>query len=220
MIEEKDISIADIIGILRKRWQLVLLPGLIAAFAVYLYTLTIPKAYMSYALLRPGMSGTMLIEGPSETQELMDTLTMREEICKNLGNLPGYESPDALKDSIKYKQVAGFLRIEVETYDPEVAEKIVRSALNITYKRHQKKYKEEKLKLDRLVKYVKDTIKPIPLSSGIKEFRVDPSEIALEPVLDRNPIPVNKVKIVLYAFFIVFFLSVIYAFYLESKGGH
>jgi capsular polysaccharide biosynthesis protein len=216
--EEREIDLFKVFLILKKNWLPILIVSLMAAAITSFKTTKLPRTYESYALLKIGYVGAVPVEAIGDTAIIMESLTIRNQIIKDLAGLKGYESPESLSEVIKYEQLSNLLKVKAEARDPETAKKIVSSAVKIIVARQDKKYQAERAKLDALVKYIKETIRPVPLSSGINEFKFEPTEVEIEPMLINRPVlKANKKLPVMSAFLLGALVSSIFVIFLNRR---
>lgn len=215
--EEQDIQLSDILGILQKRWKLMVFPSLIAAFLAACITLFLPKTYQSYSLMRIGFDGSQSIESIPSIKEIMMSFPMRTAIASKMARETDNDYIDTLESKLKYEDASGLLKIIGYSETPEDAAKLVHAVTDIVSGRHQNLFENAQLRKRALVKEIKDTIKPVPLSAGINDFRIQPTTIEIQPVSRNIPVKPQKRLIVMTVFGSVFFICFMISFYIDTR---
>lgn len=217
MEEEQEIGIDDIINVLIKRWKLILIPSILAAMIAVVYVKSLPKVYDSYALLKLGYLGEKQFETVAVIKEIMSSLPMRVEIASKIKDSNNPKLVDFLKSAITYEDASGLLKIKAINKTPEKAADIVNAVTDIVSSRHKNMYEDAQKKLYGTMEKIRDFVRPIPLTTGIAEFKIEPTKVEIPAI--TNPVPVdgkNKI-IVLTVFFTVMLFNILIAFYLEGK---
>lgn len=191
-MDEVEISLSDILNALKKRWKLVFLPAFVISIFVHIYALNLPKQYESSAMIRLGFVGSDTIESVATTSVMMKSEQLRNLIAEKAGRANDEEYVADLADAIEYSDAAGMLQITAKDKDPHTAQKLVDMVSAIILESQKKVFENEKKNLAQLVEYVKDNIRPVPLSSGIREFRLSESVLAVPSNLPKKPVPTKK----------------------------
>lgn len=216
-LEEKEISLNEIVSVLIKRWKLIVVPSIIAALISAIYVLSLPKVYESYALLKLGNIGEKQIETVASIKEVMSSLPIRIEIVSRLKDNNDSKFVESLKDAIIYEDASGFLRIKANGKNPEKAAELVKVTTDIIYSRHQSFYEYAQKELYSTVERIRDFACPIPLTTGIAEFKIEPTRVEIPAIINPTPVGEKKKIVVLTTFFSVLFLNILIAFYLEGR---
>lgn len=216
-IDEKEISLDDIIFVLNKWRKIILIPSFCAAVLAVIYTSAEPRSYESFALVRVGSVGSVLYESVPAINDIMQSLPVRQEIAQNLKKGDNQEFIRSLKTTLECSDENGLLKVRAVSDNPEKAAEIVKAVCGIIMKRHEDKYVNARIELDRVLKYVKETIRPMPLSSGITEFKISKTEIVVGAFTDPDPVPAKRKQLVMIVFFSVLFGMIIVALILEGR---
>jgi hypothetical protein len=211
--QDQEISLQDIIKVLQKRWKIILLPALAGAVLAAGLSKTIPKQYESYALLRIGYSGSRPLESTASLSEIMNTIPNLQKIAAKVNNTSNGRT---LKDIVKYEDKADLLRISAQAETPEKARELVQTATDMVMERERLLYEDAEKQLATLVKYVRETLRPVPLSSGINELMMRPYFVEVAPVLDTEPLKTKTKVIVIGVFIALMFMDILIAFYREG----
>jgi hypothetical protein len=83
--------------------------------------------------------------------------------------------------------------------------------------RHEAIYANERKDLGELIAFVKETIRPMPLSSGISDFRITKTGIAVEPMLQPEPVKSKSCIVALFVLMVTGFIGILVAFYIEGR---
>jgi len=221
--EEIEISLQDITKVLKKRWKLIIIPAILAAIITALIGFFSHKTYESYAILKIGYSGSKSIESIPELNVIMQSLPMLKEIAGKLdvADLDIADNDEdfalSLKKTLFYQDSSGLLQISASASTPQKAQKKIQVVMDIIVDRHKLLYEASEKRINKAVRYVKETISPVPLSSGINEFISELTCVEVSPVLLVKPVPRKIKNKVVTVFIIVLFLSIVGSFYLEGK---
>ena len=211
---EQEITLDEIMSVLSRFWKLILIPSFILAVATYIFLKFFSgQVYQSYSLLRMGGDGSGSFETVSSVEVVMRSIPMLKEISRRLGLPDG----TVREESITYIDAAGMLKIQALSDSPDKAYKLVSTATDIITERHAVLFKLSQSNLDNVVKYVKETIKPIPLSSGINEFKIIPTSVLIAPIFEPKPMPSEKLVKVISVFLVSLIITAILSFYIAGK---
>ncbi len=191
-MDEAEISLNDVLGALKKRWALIVLPTLIVSVLTWVYAHNLPKEYESVAMIRLGFVGSDPVESVGAATAVMKSEQLREQIAAKVGHAQDNDYIDSLTDLIEYTDAAGMLQIAARYTDPAAAQKLTEVVSSLVLERQKLIFETEKKNLSQLVTYVKENIRPMPLSSGLKEFRLSESELAVPANLPKKPVPSKK----------------------------
>jgi capsular polysaccharide biosynthesis protein len=214
---EQEISLDEIIDVIKRRWKFILFPSIIISVIAGIILAFQPKTYEAYSLIKIGTISGAPIEQISSISDIMKSLPIRQEIAAKLneGNNPKFVR--GINSSIKYTDETGLLKIKTINQDPAKAAEIIRVVDDIVLDRHEKMYLNAQVELDKLLKYVKQTINPVPLSSGINEFRITRTEIMVPSFVDKEPVPTKNRLIVIVVFIVIVFINTLLSFILEGR---
>ena len=213
-VDEREIGLEDIVIILQKNYKTIFIPCIIATLLSLLYFLIIPSTYESYSFIRLGSSGGVPFETQSNIKDIMYSLPILKEMAKKAN---GTEDSYSEFSTIRYEDANGLLKVVARSNSPEKAQKIVGIASEQIIARHQILYNESRRQLNDIVQFIKNTVKPVPLSSAIGEFKAQSTEIVIPPILDNKPIKPKTVIKSLAVFFITFFVCSIIILYKEGR---
>jgi len=216
-MEEAEISLNDVLIALKKRAMIILVPTLLISVCTHFYAHSLPKEYESIAMIRLGFVGSDPIESVASASAVMKSEQLRNQIADKVGHANDDDYIAGLNEAIEYTDAAGMLQVAVKDNNPVVAQKLVDVISKIVLDRQQKIFDTEKKNLAQLVAYVKENIRPIPLSSGIREFRLSESELAVPSNLPKKPVP-NKKHFTLVAFMLSLVIMSFVALYLERNS--
>ncbi|HEX2974397.1 MAG TPA: Wzz/FepE/Etk N-terminal domain-containing protein [Bacteroidales bacterium] len=206
--DEQEISIQEIIDIIKRQWRLIIIPAILASIVAAGISLSLPKEYESYSLLRIGYAGTKPYDSVASVKVIMNSSPFVEQIKQKSG------LNDV--DSLKYTETDTLLKVSARASDPEDAQKMVKTATELIIERHRRINEYSEQRLGRMVTYVKEILRPVPLSAGLDEFMVEPTRIEVPPLIMKEPIKVKVKLIVLLVFFGVLFVDILVAFYKEG----
>ena len=216
--EEQEISLDEIIVVFKKRWKLIIIPSIIAASIVAFAVSRMPKSYESYALLRMGQVGSQPLESVSSLREIMNSMPMLEAISRELAGNETDAEANKLNGVVQYEEVAGLLKISARDRSPEKAYKTILAAMSVVQNRHETLYRQSLEEMTALLKYIKKIISPVPLSSGVTEFKTTPMRVEVMPVINEEPVRSNMLAVSAITFFIMILIDTMIAFYREGKG--
>jgi uncharacterized protein involved in exopolysaccharide biosynthesis len=216
-LEEQEISFDEITSVIKKRWKYILIPSLVAAILIGGLTYLFPRKYESYSLIRIGSVGGSPIESVTSIKDIMQSLPMRQQIAERLNEKDNIKFIKALLLSVDYSDEGGLLKIKSGSDSPEKAAKTSRTISEMVISRHEIMYLSAQDELDKVIKYVKKTINPIPLSSGISEFKISKTEIMAPAIEDKEPLPTKRRQTVIAVFFAVLLIMTIISFTLEGR---
>ncbi|MGA2091327.1 MAG: hypothetical protein ABSH12_07710 [Endomicrobiales bacterium] len=215
--EDQEIKLSEITAVFKKQWFFMLLPSLLAAVIATGYVKMMPRTYESYSLVRIGVSQSKPLDRIDSVNTIMQAYPMRMAITKAMAEEDN-ESIVLPKDAIEYSDDAGLLKIYATAASPERATKLVSIATEMIMTRHQQLFKDAKVETDAVVDYFKSTLKPNAIiEPSISEFRLTPSIIEIAPIFNKKPVTHNNKSIPLSAFFLVFFIMMLTAFYRQSS---
>lgn len=209
--EENEIELKDILRVFKKKWLMILLPAVVIAGLAHVFLVLQPNVYESYAIIRIGRSGTGQFESVDAINEIMSSGPMFSEICTKAGVGPGKFT------KIDFKEASGYLKIIAKANSPEMAVKLVQVSSDMLLKRHTEFYKHSQERIKNAVLFVKETIKPVPISSGINEFMLEPTSVLVPAVFDSEPKDSDKIAKPLLVFFLVCFVDLLIAIYVERR---
>jgi hypothetical protein len=214
--EDREIGLDDVGRICIKHWKLLLFPTLIATLLAMVYAVRMPKTYESFSFVRIGSDGNGMFEQISNISDIMSTIPIEQEIAKRAGNAD-YREVVGITYTDASNSNTNLLRISFVSETPQKAAKIVSIASDLLIERHRELYAESLKNTKEVVQFVKETIKPIPLSSGIREFRLVPTTVIIPAILNTDPVKTNKKIVVIGTFIVVFLTMFIISFYLEGR---
>jgi len=214
---EIEISLADIFRVLKTRWKLILFPALITAVLFGTFLARQPKSYKSYSLVKIGSAGGAPIESVPTISNIMGSFPMRQQIAEKLNEKDNTPFIEGLELSIEYSDEAGLLKIQAVDRKPLRAAEMVRVVTEMIIERHDIIYSKNQNDLDMVLKYVKKTISPIPLSCGITEFKITKSEIMVPAFVNAYPVHTKRRQTLIMVFFAVLFGTIILSFVLEGR---
>ncbi len=215
--DQQEISLDEIFQIIKIHWKIILFPAFIASFLVWFIMGASPKVYESYSLLKIGCIGSAPFESISSLKDIMQSLPMRQEIAEKLNEKDNLKFISSINSSIEYSDQSGLLKIRNTNTSAVRAAEVVRGVTEIIIQRHRKMYSDAQQDLDNLLKYVKKTIDPIPLSSGVSEFRLTNTEIMVPPFINTEPMPVKIKQTVIIVFIVSMFCCTLISFILEGR---
>jgi uncharacterized protein involved in exopolysaccharide biosynthesis len=215
-MDEAEISLSDVLNALKKRWLFIVLPTLVISALTAVYARHLPKEYESTAMIRLGFVGSDPIESVAAASVVMKSEQLREQIAEKIGRANDEDYVAGLTDAIDYTDAAGLLQITVKNKDPQIALNLVNAVSTIIMERQKTTFEIEKKNLAQLIAYVKENIRPMPLSSGIREFRLSESELAVPANLPKKPVQ-NKKHFTSVAFALSLILFGFIALFLERK---
>jgi capsular polysaccharide biosynthesis protein len=212
--DEQELKLEDVVRIFSKKWKFIILTSLCAAAAAYAYFhYATPIRYESYSLIKVGYDGKGTFEAPAAIDLIMNSKPMLLEIAKRMH----VNTISEIGGKLEYTDKAGLLNVSAITGSPEKSAQLVQIASGILMERHQAIYEESKKNIDTVVRFIKQTIKPIPLSSGINEFKTSPSQIVIPPVIDTDPLKTNTKMKVIGTFIIFLALTTLISFMGDDK---
>ncbi|MFH1369625.1 MAG: hypothetical protein ABII64_10935 [Elusimicrobiota bacterium] len=211
--DEKEISFQDIGKMLANYWKFILGTSVLVSTVYFLISISLPKQYESYALLKIGFDGDKQIESVYVINEIMKSAPMIEEI-KSKVNMPKNTNKGL---EVKYFDVFGLLKIVARDESPEKAAQIVQASADIIIDRHHNLHELSQENLGKAVKFVKEMIRPVPLSSGLSEFRSFPTRIAIPPIIDNSPVKPEKRLRTSTLFIIMLLVTTLASFYSERR---
>jgi LPS O-antigen subunit length determinant protein (WzzB/FepE family) len=211
--QDQEISLQDIFKVFRKRWKIIVLPALATAVLAAGISWLMPRQYESYAFLRLGCNGTKALEDAGATNEIMKSLPNLMKIAEKV-KIQGRERIS--EDIVKYESKGDLLKISARAKTPEKAQELVATSMDLVMERHRLLYEDAEKQLATMVKYVRETLHPVPLSSGINELIIRPSSIEVGPVLDNEPVRTKTKVILVLVFVAVLFMDTLVAFYFEG----
>jgi capsular polysaccharide biosynthesis protein len=215
-MEEVEISLSEIIQALKKRWLLVVLPPIILGLLAGIYTHNLPKQYESSGIIRVGYVGSDPVESIAGTAVIMKSDQLRRQIADNMGKANDEDYIESLLDTVNYTDSAGMLEVSAKAENAVSAQKLASVASSIILQRQKNAYESEKKNLAQLVAYVKENIRPIPLSSGIREFRLSESSVVVSANLPKQPIEIKQ-QYAIFFFSLGLILMILIVVFLERK---
>jgi hypothetical protein len=177
---------------------------------------SMPKQYESYALIRIGHVGDKEIESIASVAEIMNSLAIRKEIAGKM-QIQKADYVNALAGLLKYKNTSELMEIRSLGQTPEQAHALAQAATGVVLSRHAVLFANAKKDIDQTLRYVKQTVNPMPLSIGIKEIRMEPTRIEVPAILDDQPKQSKTKIVVLSVFFAMLLLDMLVALYLQGK---
>ena len=218
--EEQEIKLSDIMAVFKKQWKFIIIPSIAVALIAFGYVKTLPKSYESYSLVRIGGSQTKPFESIGTINAIMQSYPQRAAIVQQMKSTEPPNTPEALEDLLVYTDESGLLKISAAAASPVKAAELVNIATSLTVTRHQQLLVEAKTGSDALVEYVKSTVKPVSIiSTSITEYRYSPSVVEIPAVVSKKPVASKNKTIPVAAFFLVFFIMTLSAFYRQSSAG-
>jgi len=214
---DAEISLDDIIQVVKKHWKLILFPAMIVTIITGILLSIQPNSYESYSLIKIGSVGNTQIETVSTIKDVMGSLPMRQQIAEKLNEKDEIGFTRALKSRIEYTDEEGLLKIRTTDVKPTRAAEIVRVVTEMILKRHEIIYSNAENDLDKVLKYVKQTINPIPLSSGINEFKITRTDVLVPAFISVDPVPKKRVQAIITVFAIMLFINTIVSFIIEGR---
>ena len=142
---------------------------------------------------------------------------MRQEIANRLNETNNLNFIRAIDSSIEYNDETGLLKIRTINRDPAKAAEIVKVVSDIVINRHEILYSNAQDELDKLLKYVKKTISPVPLSSGINELKITKTTLMVPAFIDKDPVPTKKRLIIVVVFVVFVFINTFLSFIMEGR---
>jgi hypothetical protein len=147
----------------------------------------------------------------------MKSLPIRQEIANRLNEGKNPKFVRGINSSIEYTDETGLLKIKTINKDPSKAAEIITVVDDLIIKRHEIMYLHAQEELDKLLKYVKQTINPVPLSSGINDLKLTRTEIMVPSFIDKEPVPTKNRLIVIVVFIVIIFINTLLSFMLEGR---
>jgi hypothetical protein len=213
-IDEQEVTLplSDIARMFKKRWLFIFGTSIILSVVYFVFSLTSPKQYESYALVRIGTNGVASLESIPALKEIMASAPMRSKITERAGMKSSAEIGD-----IGYDDASGLLKVTARSASPEKAMQIVQASIDIIIQRHNELHDDSQKNLEQAVKFVKEAIRPVPLSSGLSEFRSSLTTILIPPIYDNKPVkPKGRLRTST-LFVMLFLFTTIISFYIEGR---
>jgi capsular polysaccharide biosynthesis protein len=215
-VQNDEIDLRDVVKVIKKRWMLIVFPALIAALFAGIVVHSMPKKYESYSLLRIGHIGATPFESIASIKEIMNSSVVRQEVVGKLKD-GSKVSVDTLNDRVKYEELSDLLKIRASGSTPEKAEELAQASTDLLLNRHQILYANAQKDVDQTLKYIKNTVSPVPLGVSMNDMRIEPTRLEVPPVINNKPLP-NKAKVAAIAvFFALMLLDILIAFYIEGE---
>lgn len=212
-MDEQEITLADITKIFKKRWLFIFGTTILVSAAYFVISLMSPKQYESYALVRIGANGSAALETIPAIKEIMGSAPMLSRIAEKTG----VKSLSEIEGDLDYEDASGLLKVTARATSPEKAVQVAQASIDILIQRHNELHDNSQKNLEQAVRFVKESIRPVPLSSGLSEFRSTPTTIVISPIYNNTPVrPKGKVRTST-LFGILFLVTTIIAFYLEGR---
>ncbi len=212
-----EISLDDLIVTLKQQWKVILLPAVAAALGVFFVFRMKPAQYEAYSLIRIGINGPKAFESPASLKAIMVSEPMVEEIAKRMASRSLPLEQEYIQKRVFYEDMSDLLKVSARTDSKEKSLLLVRSAIDVLYERHQNLYAGALKELEVIVRYIRTVVNPVPLSSGLSEFRIEPTKIEVVPFAERNPLPKRAKFAAMIAFSVTLVLCLFAAFYLQGK---
>jgi hypothetical protein len=217
-VQNDEIDLRDVVRVIRNRWKLICLPALAVSLLGGVVMKSMPKQYESYSLVRIGHVGNKEIESVASITEIMNSLAIRREIAAKM-RIDKADYVNALTGMLKYKNSSELLEIRSNGQTPAQAHELAQAATGIVLNRHSMLFANAKKDIDQTLRYVKQTVNPMPLSIGINDIRLEPTRIEVAPILSNQPKQSKTMIVVLAIFAVVALLDMLVAFYLEGKDN-
>jgi LPS O-antigen subunit length determinant protein (WzzB/FepE family) len=215
-VQNDEIDLRDVVRVIRNRWKLIILPAVVASLLVGIVMKSMPKQYESYALIKIGHVGNKEIESVASITEIMNSLAIRKEIAAKM-RIDNADYVNALEGMLKYKNSSELLEIRSNGRTPAQSHELAQAATGIVLNRHSMLFGNAKKDIDQTLRYVKQTVNPMPLSIGINDIRMEPTRIEVPPVVNSEP-KQGKTEITIIAILlVVMLLDMFIAFYNEGK---
>lgn len=220
VFEEQEIGLGELIDVFKKRWLLILLPSILAAgvclVATHVYYSRMPVFYAAQALIKIGGGPSRPLERIDEVSAVMHAQALLGEIAAGV-NAAGFPvTPEAVAGSLSYGNDAGLLKISAVAARPELAAAMVHEAVKVVAERHRAKYADALTERDELVKYVKETARPLAVSfSTIADLRLEPTVIVAPAAAGNTPLPQPRRSVVVPVFVFTAFFMTLIALYLH-----
>ncbi|MCK9582135.1 MAG: Wzz/FepE/Etk N-terminal domain-containing protein [Endomicrobiales bacterium] len=178
-MEDMEISLNDILKVLKKHWKLIILPTIVVGLLAHIYAHNLPKEYESSALIKIGYIGQDQLDSVGSITAIMSSEQLRKQVAIEAGHVNDLNYIQALTGMVQYSDESGMLKITAKTQNPVTAKQLADIVAKIVIERHKIGFDNGKIELNQMVNFVKENIRPIPLSSGIREFRLVPSELVI-----------------------------------------
>jgi len=217
--EEKEITLADYLQVLGKRWKFIIGITIVATIISGIVALSLPKVYEAKAILRIGKSGDRLLESASTTKEIINSLYTLKQIVKQHNIEPTEQNAKLIESKIIIKDAStdDIMVIRARDSSPEGAKNLVTALCDMIIERHRSLY--EKAEIDRR-KYLQElTIQMGSLQKrtiGLGTVSISPTGIEIPATASEIPVAPNKKKIVSLVFILSLLSSTFMSFVIES----
>ena len=216
--EEKEITLADYLQVLKKKWKFIVSVTIVATIISGIVALSLPKVYEAKAILRIGKSGDRLLESISTTKEIINSLYTLKQIVKELNMEPTEQNARKIENKIIIKDNStDIMVIYAKGNSPEGANLLVNTICNMIIERHKSLY--EKAEIDRR-KYLQElTIRMGALQKrtiGLDTVSISITDIEIPATASEIPVAPKKKKIVSLVFILSLLSSSFMSFVIES----
>ena len=202
-MEELEISLVGMMSVLKKRWVVIVFPALIAGLIAHFVAPYMQKPeYESKAVIRVGFSRGTPLESAATLKGIMTTLSVLNLIAENIDTKGDPNMTTVLENMITYTVTDQLITVSMVSEDKNVAYQVVTKATEIIIERHNQLYRNSVVELNKAINFVRDVVKPVPLSAGLSEFITRPSEMVEKANLPEKPIDVPAIP-----YFTTFFLT-------------
>lgn len=213
---EQEISLDEIIQVMKKHWKLILFPSFLVAVLTGIFLHFQPKYYDSFSLIKIGNAGGTLFESVQSVNNIMRSFPVRQQIAGKLNERDNLKFINAINSSIEYTDEGGLLKIRAVDIKPERAAEMAKVSTDMVIERHSEMYLNAQ-ETDKALQYVKKTINPIPLSCSIGEFKAKKTEVLVLPFVNKEPIKTKRKLVVIMVFFSMLFITILMSFIVEGR---